>query len=152
MGCREDIQRIAPDGHAVVAVFDDDEVRRLLDIPVDAPAEQVAECIRVQSDGAGQLHVALIEKNIETVIETLIDCDPEEVTAQTARDARGKDRTARDLLFLGASKQAKRAVRDCVIERSPSWKELVEIVIRLLRQPSPESTGKVCNPTGRVIA
>jgi len=129
--CREDAALIAADGRRIVAVFDDDHVRDLLGRRLragrGAADEEVVSAIL---DGANvtaeTLQVILLRRSTETVLEAVRDCDPSLPVEQVERAIRRKDLTARDLVLVAASRGERRAVRDCVLAKVPSFSALVD--------------------------
>ncbi len=122
---REDIGGISHDGHPVVALFDNDKVRRLIGLEKDAADEEViealvAECPESQRSTLG---IVLLKENTETVIEQL-----EQAGLNVGRDliqrALGKEMGARDIMLVRASRD--RNVREKVLEMNESLRDLVK--------------------------
>jgi len=135
--CREEIDLIASDGRAVIAVFDADEIRPLLKLPQSASAARVEAAIKKDCRAPDRLSVVLLEQNTESVIEAAADCDPG-LDASRLEAALRKDLLERDALLLELSRERAQATRKCILGRMPSLQALVDLVCRTLR-PAPSS-------------
>ncbi len=131
--CREDIDLIAADGRAVVAVFDDDKIRELLALPPKATDARVEQEIRKGCRAPDRLRVALLKRNTESVLSAAGECDPSIDPARLARAVKHKDLLERDALFQDLSRERARAARDCILKKVPSLKRLVDLLCHELR-------------------
>lgn len=123
--CREDVHDISPHGEPVAAVFDNDKIRRLLKLRPDAAEEQVIQEIKTGAVAPDQLHVFLIEANMESVVAAAGECDPL-MSKVVLREALQKNLAARDVVLVEAARAEKRAVRDCIQKRMPSFDRLIK--------------------------
>lgn len=133
LACREELPLIAPDGRVVVAVFDNDRVRRLLKLPTRATAEQVRAAIRSGCSAPEQLEIVLLIENMETVLRAAATCDAGIDPALVDQAVRRKSPLARDAILNDIARAEKRAVRACVLMSMDSLREMVERVARLVR-------------------
>jgi hypothetical protein len=123
--CREDVGDISPKGHPVVALFDNDRVRRLLAMPREAQGATVIEKIKAGCCAPAQLSVFLLEQNMESVVEAAGQCDPS-ISRAILGEALRKNLAARDVVLREACKGDKQGVRDCILGRVPSLRPLIE--------------------------
>lgn len=147
--CRR-LEVTAPDCHSVVALFDDDQVRRLLGMKGEATGESVVSEIRRRSAAASpgsrldKLQVVLLERNMETVLREAASALqaaglPSEHAAKVKRGHKPKP-DVRDALLGDLAKRgqtegeqaARRQVRASVLKRIPSLEALVALVDSLL--------------------
>src|SRR5262249_37973722 len=96
--CREDIGDISPKGYPVVAVFDNDRVRRLLGLAREAERALVIEKIKEGCCAPAQLFVFLLEENMESVVEAAGRCDPS-IARAMVDEALRKNLAARDVVI-----------------------------------------------------
>jgi len=122
---QEDIGGISFDGRPVVAVFDDDKARKLLQIPMEATDEEVVEELRSRCPREDVIAIILLKRNIETVIKQIRQAGLS-VGEDLLRRALDKELIARDAVFSMASKDINRGVRRRVIESNESLRELVK--------------------------
>jgi hypothetical protein len=66
----EDVPRISPRGMPVVALVDDDRIRRPLKLTPHTLKREVAAIIRNRTATPGQLIVCLLDRNIETLVKS----------------------------------------------------------------------------------
>lgn len=142
--CWDDIDLLTEDGRFVVAVIDDDAIRRELKLPEDLGEKEVIRSIARRSKSPERLHVALLHRNTESVLEAAAACDRTLDAARLERAIRQKDLLERDALFLGLSRERARPTRDCILARMPSMKNLVDAIMACLRgdRPGEPRTGK----------
>jgi hypothetical protein len=132
--CRQDVDLIASDGRAVVAVFDNDRIRELLGLPPNATEARVEKEIRKGSTGSDRLSIVLLKQNVESVLKAAKECDPELDDDQLERAVRRKDLLARDAILRGMSRQQASALRDCVLGKNTSLQRLVRLLSGELRR------------------
>jgi hypothetical protein len=132
---REDVDSIAADGRPVVAVFDNDRIRRLLKLPAKATDAQVLQEIR-KGTSSDRLHVILLDRNMESVIKAAHECDPSIRQESVDLAIKKKDRLERDAILARLTGPQFRAVRDCIREKLPSFQELVELLCELIQRPA----------------
>jgi hypothetical protein len=129
--CRQDVGDISPKGHPVVALFDNDRVRRLLGLSHQAERATVIAKIKEDCCAPAQLTVFLLEEKMESVVEAAGQCDP-----STARhflaEALRKNLAARDIVLKEACRGDKQAVRACILGKVPSLRPLIEQCARWL--------------------
>lgn len=130
-----DVHHIAADGRAVFAIFDNDRVRELLDLPKNATEEQVESAIRAKCPGQREtVHITLLRENTESILEAAKECDVDARHDQTTFDrALRKEPAARDVIFTNLSKVAERTIRDCILGKLPSLRSLIERIADLIR-------------------
>lgn len=131
--CREDIDLIAADGRAVVAVFDDDKIRELLGLPLKATEARGEQEIRKGCRTPDRLRISLLKRNTESVLSAAGECDPSIDPARLDRAVKHKDLLERDAIFMELSRERARAARDCVLKKVPSLKRLVDMLCDELR-------------------
>lgn len=140
---REDVPAIAADGRRVVAVIDDDAIRRELDLPQDAAREDVITAVLQQCRAPEVLDVVLLEENAETVVSAVAACDHglrHGLLERALRKGRGA-LAARDELLHGAA-WGPAGTRACVRQAVPSFDGFVAVLASLVRpalSPAAES-------------
>jgi hypothetical protein len=134
--CREEIDLIAPDGRHVVAVFDDDKIRGLLKLPGSAPAERVHKEILKGCRAPGELSVALLKDNMESVIDAAGICAPTIDKKRIERASKNKDLLERDAILTELSRERERPARACILKEMPSLAALIELLCKTLRAAS----------------
>lgn len=122
--CRDDLSELVDRWHAVVALFDDDKVRRLLRLPHQACKREVLE--RICADAASQeaFLIVLLVRNMETLVREaglLLGLAPEKLRKNTG---------VRDRVLHRAA-AADRRVRDALLDRIPSARRLVDLLVRI---------------------
>lgn len=132
---REEVHLWAPDGHALIALVDDDRVRDLLkdtDRKLDHP-----KCRKVLADqfrGNAQASVVFLVRNMETAVRAA-----GEVLGKPSTEiddaVRTKDHTKRDRFLCGCA-DADRSVRSAILEKVPSLERLVGVLVPLARARS----------------
>lgn len=135
--CREDIDLIAADGRSVIAVIDNDAIRHHLKLPRTASPAQVEQAIKKGSRAPDRLHVILIEQNTESVLEAAAACDPSIDAGRIERAVGHKDLLERDAILTELSRERARPARDCVLEKMPSLRALIDLLGGLLRPEAP---------------
>jgi len=131
----EDVDDIAADGRPIVAVFDNDRIRRLLKLPAKATDAQVRQEIR-KGTFSDRLHVILLNRNMESVIKAAHECDPSINQGSVDLAIKKKDRLERDAILARLTGAQFRAVRDCVREKLPSFQDLVDLLCELIQSPA----------------
>jgi hypothetical protein len=126
--CREEIDLIAADGRDVIAVIDNDQIRRQLQLPRAATDERVEREIRKGCRAPDRLVIVLLKENMETVLKAAAACDPTLDSKRIARAVRHKDLLERDAILAELSRERARALRDCVLRKVPSLQALVDLV------------------------
>jgi hypothetical protein len=132
---REDVDTIAADGRPVVAVFDNDRIRRLLKLPAKATDARVIEEL-LKDTSSERLHVILLNRNMESVIKAAHECDPSIDKERVDLAIKQKDRLERDAILARLTGAQFRAVRDCIREKLPSFQELVDLLCELIQRPA----------------
>jgi hypothetical protein len=130
--CRDEIDDISGSGCPVIAVFDNDQVRRLLKLSPDSSDAVVRETIWRQRTGETRLCIVLLKENTESVLRAIGVCTPGIDQGLLAKAVDRKLLNERDIVFRIAAKASGRTVRDCVLQANPSLKEMVEGLCRLL--------------------
>lgn len=132
--CRDEAASISSDGRQIVAVVDDDAIRRELRLPRDATSEQVAKVVCEGSTAPEKVRVAVLVDNAESVIAAAAACDPA-IDRSSVEIALRKGRgalEARDAVLTVVAWGAP-SVRACVRSRLPSFDELVRLLDPLVR-------------------
>lgn len=119
-------QSIAARGEAVAAVFDNDRVRELLSLPTDAADAEVITAIK--SGSSSKLHVALLDRNLESVIDAVLQCWPD----APAKPKKKPDRLFRDVVLKQAAQRVE--LHQCILEKVPSLGLLRDLLVSLLRE------------------
>jgi hypothetical protein len=120
--CHRRTAAIAPRGEPVVALFDDDKIRRLLKLPASTSKQDVAMNVLTQSRAEWQLVVWLLQDNIDTLVEAAASC--------IGRPPGAKSPTARDRILLSIA-WGPREQRDGLGRLVPSFACFVKGVSRL---------------------
>ncbi len=122
-----DVERIASHGEAVIAVFDDDKVRKLLGTP-RATAQVVIARIKSKCPRPDLLTVVLLSKNLESALEAARHCGVFKGNEDVwTRAVDRKELAARDRI-LSAVAWGGQDVRDCVLGRMASLAALVATI------------------------
>jgi len=69
----KDLERLRSRARHVFAVFDNDEVRRLLSLEADACRPEVLEAFAARIPNPEHLTINLVEENTETILEKIAD-------------------------------------------------------------------------------
>lgn len=124
--CRADTPHMH--GLTVIAVFDEDGIRRLLRLPTTAAAAEVRGAIQQGCSDPARLSIVLLQPNLEAVLRAAAECDPS-LEGPRLQKALAKDRLERDaLLEKIAFDRSRRPTRACILEKVPSLSELVQLV------------------------
>lgn len=134
--CREDAADITRGGQPLVAVFDDDEVRTLVQLPRSAPDEQVIARIRQGCTAPERVYPVLLRDNTETVLRDILRCD-RTIPVALGQQALKKNLNARDLVFRAAAREPNRHVRECILRSNPSLDSIITVLCLLLRGEAP---------------
>ena len=128
--CRH-VDDIARRGELVVAVFDDDKVRRLLSLPARAPQNQVEAAIKKGCPNPAGLEVVLLDKNMETLLRAARDCHVQATDEIWTSAIQRKRLNARDQILKKLAFGA-RTFRDCVRKRLRSFEQLVTMAAQTI--------------------
>jgi hypothetical protein len=126
---REDIDLIAADGRSVIAVIDEDAIRGQLKLPASADESRVIQAILSGSRAPEHVFVVLLHRNMESILEAAAACEPTLDPSRLNRAVRQKDLLERDTILVALSRERERRVRECILDRMPSMKKLVDTVI-----------------------
>lgn len=133
--CRQDLPRIARSGRAVFAVFDDDEVRTMTKLPIDACKTKVIAAIKKGCEPAEALRVVLIIENTESVLDALRAQGAIQGHDGMFADAiERKVLASRDILLKKAAWLLTPEQRENLIERVPTLGYLVSKLVTLLEE------------------
>lgn len=126
-------RNFAPGGAPILIVVDNDKIRDHLKLP-DAPSADVESAIRSRCDQPDRLEIALLEDNVESLIQAVRDCDQPPTLGREQIDAAlAKDINARDLVLTKVARDpGRRALRDCVRKRMPSLEAAIAFVFSSL--------------------
>ncbi|HLL55767.1 MAG TPA: hypothetical protein VK447_19555 [Myxococcaceae bacterium] len=100
--CQQDVDLIASDGRAVVAVFDNDRIRELLNLPKSATEARVEKEIR-KGITSKRLSIVLLKENVESVLKAAKECEPTLDDEQLEQAVRRKNLLARDAILRSMS-------------------------------------------------
>lgn len=131
---REDADRIAPDCHMVVAVFDRDQAHRLVGLDKAVADEAIIGAILEKCHNRDKIRVALLTQNIESVIQAIAECAPDLFGDESGTKyvkARGKNRIERDIVLKEAAKQTNHELRRRLIEKLPSLEDIADLLDEL---------------------
>jgi len=131
--CREELDLISSDGCPVVAVFDNDQIRRLLKLPANAPDERVIQEIRKGGSKPDRLFIVLLKQNLESVLHAAHECDPSMDPKRIELATGKKDLLERDALLASLTSERLRAIRDCILQKLPSFQMFVELLRKHLQ-------------------
>lgn len=129
--CKNDIKDITGDSRNVIAVFDRDRAAELLKLPRESSDEDIIRSIMEACGFPERLQVLLLGENTESLIRAAGECD-QSIRRERIAKALRKKMNERDLIFQAVSKQDKSAIRNCILEEVPSFREIVERTIQLL--------------------
>ena len=130
--CREDLDDIAADGRAVIAVFDADKAGKLVQLSGKLKREEIVTKITTNCSSGVRFFVILLVENMESVVQAVAPCDPS-IDRKLIDSALGKDLAARDIVLSNAAREEARTVRECALKANPSLQELVTRVTALTR-------------------
>jgi hypothetical protein len=133
--CRKDADDIARDGRDIIAVFDNDQIRRLLKLPAKAPDERVHQEIR-KGTSSGRLHIVLLKQNMESVLDAAHACDPSIDPKRIELAIKKKDLLERDAILTRLTGPSFQSVRDCIREKLPSFNALIGLLRDLIQRPT----------------
>jgi hypothetical protein len=129
------VDDIAADGRPVVAVFDNDRIRRLLKLPATATDTRVLQEI-LKGTTSDRLHVILLNRNMESVIKAAHECDPSIGQERVELALKKKDRLERDAILTRLTGPQFRSVRDCIRDKLPSFQALIDLLCELIQRPA----------------
>jgi hypothetical protein len=125
--CRDDLDSLARDGRAVIAVFDNDRIREQLQLRKNATEAQVETAIR-KGTSSTRLSIVLLKQNVESVLKAAKECDPVIDDEQFEQAVRHKKLLDRDAILQNMSRQQARALRDCVLGKNASLQRLIHLI------------------------
>ena len=139
--CRNEADLISSNRCPVIAVFDNDRIRRLLKLNSRASDQQVINAILANKTNTTPVCVALLKENTESVLQAIANCWSGHNPEVMRKAIEKKDRISRDIVFREVSKSQLQAVRICVLTANPSLKALVDGICNLVRAAltSPDS-------------
>lgn len=117
------LERMMGSGRHVIAVFD-----------ADKPPFSEQERKALEAANNDLLRIWLLDRNLETVIEAVAECEPSLPEELVRSATRQKDHAARDrILNRMAYERHRRDVRKCVMDKVPSLHQLCSLVVSLIR-------------------
>lgn len=128
------LDRHAPHGAHILIVVDGDRIRPHLRLPPDAPVDVVGNAIRErceQRDQRRRLWVAVLDENVESLIQVIGDCDESHaiptdlVQAALRKDINARDRALEKAAYLPDG----RDLRDCIHREMPSVGPAIRFLI-----------------------
>ncbi len=117
--CRD--ARLYDASRVVIAVYDDDQVRRMLGLSTGACKSEVREKLRAESPVAERLHVVLLQRNMEALVRAACEC-----SGLTPPAGRKPSPTERDRILAAVTDPSQRHDRECLLEQVPSFAYLVD--------------------------
>ncbi|WP_437549637.1 hypothetical protein WME97_04010 [Sorangium sp. So ce367] len=127
--CREELDLIAIDGRDVIAVIDNDAIRHHLKLPRMASHANVEQEIRKGCRAPDRLFIVLLVQNTESVLTAAAECDASLDPRRIERAVEHKDMLERDAIFF----ERARMRRDCVLDKMPSLRTLIDLLVSKLR-------------------
>lgn len=110
--------------HHILALFDADQLHRLLGLRGDTPRPTLTSALQSQIPDP-RVRVFLLDRNTETLVDATADC--------LGRERPGiKDKLNRDDFLARAAWDHSRASRDCIREKVPTFASFVDAVIPLV--------------------
>jgi len=106
--CRDEFELIAADGRTVIAVIDNDQIRRHLKLPRTAADDLVEREIRRGCKAPDRLAIVLLKQNMESVLDAAAACDPGLDSGRIERAIRHKDMLERDAILVELSRERAR--------------------------------------------
>ncbi len=111
-------------------------------MPVNTDEEDVIKAIREHCVTPSKLEVVLLERNLETVIETVVRVGPQfgvtfgEDAARRAIEKKRGARLHRDRILglSGAAQPRREALRSALLNEMPSLQHLVELIVDILSE------------------
>jgi len=136
--CKSHSFKAAKDGRAVFAVYDSDQIRGLPGLAAAICKTQIKDILLGECPWRKQLKIVLLEKNIESVIDAICECDKTIVQEETWINATKRKRlNARDLILKNAAFQRDRAFRDAVLVKVPSFCYLIDKLVAVYNPAPP---------------
>lgn len=131
---RRDWERLRAGGKLVVAVADDDRVRRHLQLAPKAGVDAVRQAMvdGLQGHEAG-FRLVLLDRNTETLLEAIASRDP--ALRKLAPSLVGKSHVDRDRLLAKATYDRTPEFRARVLQAMPSAGELVDVLTAVVSPP-----------------
>lgn len=126
--CQEELPLMTRDGSFVVAVYDSDQMHRLLDLHAGSCRPAIRAGLERDCEPAGKLRVVLLEKNLESVIKELRDCGLHISNEEMGEAVRKKRTVTRDRILNRAAHGGHRDVRMALTRAMPSFGYLVRTV------------------------
>ena len=131
---RNNPSRFASDGRPAFAVFDGDQLPELLSRPRGTCRTALKADLLKDCAWAGQLHVVILERNLESLLRAVLQCAPEAADERTRALALDRKSLAeRDVILNRVAREARRNVRDCVRQAMPSFDYLIRKLVEACR-------------------
>jgi hypothetical protein len=112
-----------------VAVYDRDEIHECVGLSDPRCTSAIVRELTPPAGPADRLKTVLLDRNLETVIETLKACGLRaDLPWEKALAKRGGALTVRDRILQNAAAPHERAIRDGLMQRMPSFRYLVHKV------------------------
>lgn len=124
---------IAKGPEPILAIVDSDKIRDHIGTKRSSNQE-VEKLIRARCLEPERLTVILLERNLESVVSAIAECDTERALgAETLARAGGKDRHARDELLCQLAKRTERRfIRDCVKAKVTALARATKFLVGIL--------------------
>ncbi|WP_437297867.1 hypothetical protein [Sorangium sp. So ce426] len=117
----------------MIAVIDNDAIRHHLKLPRMASHADVEQEIRKGCRAPDRLFIVLLVQNTESVLTAAAECDASLDPRRVERAVEHKDMLERDAIFLELSRERARMRRDCVLDKMPSLRTLIDLLVSKLR-------------------
>ena len=138
--CKRESGRFLGGDGLVFAVYDSDRIGQLVGLGQAACKQQLKAALRGECAWREKLEVVFLERNIETLLEAVCECDPSIPEGLRKEATTGKPRPLeRDAILnrAASANPAAREVRDSVRRRVPSFDYLVRKVAAAWMPPAP---------------
>jgi hypothetical protein len=123
--CRR-LDRIATRGQHVIAVFDGDQMWRILNLPKSVSSKEIAQTVKGLSDLPDKLTVVLLDKNVESLLSAAMKCSP--VIAARYSSENLKSPLMRDRILGIAAREP--SLRQQLLAEVPSLATLCDELIK----------------------
>lgn len=123
---------IATRGESLIALVDEDRVRRHLKLSAKKSGEEVEQHLGELCPQEVRFRAFVLERNLESLLRAVAECfKAHESIRASATAALNKDRFERDKAFKSAAKSVFSRERQCVTERLPSFGRFVQHLAEL---------------------
>lgn len=125
-----DASRLARGRGWLLAVFDNDKIRRLLQLAHDTPDGSVVTEIKTRCELKDLFEVVLLDRNMESVLAAVKECAPRIQASRFEQAIDRKNRTERDNIFQQVT-FGERSIRDCILGKNKSVRAIRDWMLKL---------------------